>query len=56
MFIFAYMIWDRRTALYPIREKAIDLNEKQKNLIRALREYAKENKDLQIILKNYNLL
>jgi len=40
IFMFGYMIWDRRTPLQPALDKATDADTKSANLILALREYS----------------
>lgn len=54
--MFAYMVWDRRTAIKPVSERVEVIKEKYSNLILALKEFSKENKKLEAILKTYNLL
>jgi len=56
IFMLGYMIWDRRTALKPALLKAEDANDKTRNLVSALREYARSHPDLAEILKTYGLL
>jgi hypothetical protein len=56
IFMLGYMIWDRRTALKPALLKAEDANDKTRNLVSALREYARAHPDLAEILKTYGLL
>lgn len=51
-----YMIWDRRTALKPALLKDEDATDKTRNLVAALREYARSHPDLAEILKTYGLL
>jgi hypothetical protein len=56
IFMLGYMIWDRRTALKPALLKAEDANDKTRNLVSVLREYARAHPDLAEILKTYGLL
>ena|SRR5680860_510188 len=56
IFMFGYMIWDRRTALQPALDKATDADAKSTNLIRALREYSKKHADLAEILRTHGIL
>ena len=56
LFMFGYMIWDRRTALQPALEKASDANEKNTTLIQTLREYSKKHADLAEILRSHGIL
>ena len=56
IFMLGYMIWDRKTALQPALDKAVDANEKSTNLIRALREYSKKHADLAEILRTHGIL
>ena len=46
IFMLGYMIWDRRTALQPALDKAINAEAKNTSLIHALREYSKNHADL----------
>ncbi len=56
LFMFGYMIWNRRTALQPALDKATDAEAKSTNLIRALREYSKKHADLAEILRTHGIL
>lgn len=56
LFILGYTIWDRRTALQPALEKSSDAVSKSENLIKVLREYAKNHPDLANILRSHGLL
>ncbi|MEA3444339.1 MAG: hypothetical protein U9R19_06375 [Bacteroidota bacterium] len=58
LFNFGYLIWDRRTALYPLREQTFLLAEKEKEhekkleqLTNSFKELAKEDKKVADILK-----
>ncbi len=55
IFMMGYMIWDRRTAMNPVREKVTDMEAKQNNLIRALKEHSKEDPKLADILRSFGL-
>ncbi|MCF8304660.1 MAG: hypothetical protein K9I94_15400, partial [Bacteroidales bacterium] len=56
IFLLGYTIWDRRTALKPVVHKANYVEDKNKSLINALREYARNHPDLAEILKSHGLL
>jgi hypothetical protein len=56
VFTLGYIIWDRRTALKPALDKAEDVDYKTRNLISALREYARNHPDLADILRTNGLL
>ena len=56
LFMLGYMIWDRRTALQPALERAIEADAKSTNLIRTLREYSKKHPDLAEILRSHGIL
>ena len=56
LFMLGYMIWDRRTALQPALDKAIDADAKSTNLIKTLREYSKKHPDLAEILRSHGIL
>ncbi|MDZ7742805.1 MAG: hypothetical protein U5Q03_13960 [Bacteroidota bacterium] len=56
IFLLGYTIWDRRTALKPALDSASRTEDKNKNLINALREYARKHPDLAEILKTHGLL
>ncbi|HEY5511707.1 MAG TPA: hypothetical protein VIK10_11840 [Prolixibacteraceae bacterium] len=56
IFMFGYMIWDRRTAMQPALEKSIEAEAKSSNLIRALRDYSKKHADLAEILRTHGIL
>ncbi len=55
-FMLGYIIWDRRTALYPVKEKADTLENKSSVVFTILREYANTHPDLAKILKIHGLL
>ena len=56
LFMFGYMIWDRRTALRPALEKAQIAESLSSTNTRVLRDYAKEQPGLAEILKRHGLL
>ena len=56
IFMFGYMIWDRRTAMQPALEKSFEADAKSSNLIRALRDYSKKHTDLAEILRTHGIL
>ncbi len=54
--LFAYIVWDRRTAILPVKEKALD-NETKTNLIeKALKDYSKTKPELAEIMRTRGLL
>ncbi|MCD4696828.1 MAG: hypothetical protein K8S16_11380 [Bacteroidales bacterium] len=56
LFILGYMIWDRRTAISPVREKTFAVSEKINILEKILIEESKTNKRLAEILHSYGIL
>lgn len=56
IFIMVYLIWDRRTALKPALDKASAADDKSVNLLRAIRDCARNHPDLAEILKMHGLL
>lgn len=56
IFLLGYIIWDRRTAITPVREKAYILSENYQKLIAVLKEYAKKQPELAEILRTNGLL
>ena len=56
IFMFGYMIWDRRTAMQPALMQASKAEENSRNLINTLREYSKKHPDLAEILKTHGIL
>lgn len=56
LFTLGYTIWDRRTALVPMREKTYSVSEKVRILESVLKEEAKTNIRLADILKSYGML
>jgi hypothetical protein len=56
LFMFGYMIWDRRTALQPALAQASKAEEISRNLLTTLREYAKKHADLAEILRTHGIL
>ena len=49
--LFGYLLYDRRTTLYPIKRKTEELEEKNTIIINVLKKQAKDNKQLSEILK-----
>ncbi len=49
LFVLGFIIWDRRTAMEPVRERT-------QSLLQSLREYAKEQPKLADILRSHGLL
>ena len=49
--LFGYLLYDRRTTLYPIKRKTEELEEKNTIIINVLKKQAKGNKQLTEILK-----
>ncbi|MBC8489572.1 MAG: hypothetical protein H8D45_26440 [Bacteroidetes bacterium] len=56
LFSLGYIIWDRRTALTPMREKTQSVSEKVLILEKVLKEEAKSNIRLAEILRSYGIL
>ena len=56
IFLLGYIIWDRRTALIPVREKNFDVSEKNKLLLKILKEYSQKQPELAKIMKLHGLL
>ncbi|MBI4646438.1 MAG: hypothetical protein HY738_07555 [Bacteroidia bacterium] len=63
LFTLGYLIWDRRTALNPLREKTYEIKEKtnaiesEKNLIfKIFKEFATKEPKFAEVLKTYGLL
>ena len=56
LFLFGYIIWDRRTALNPIQNKTLSLEERINKLEFMNREQAKINPGFAEILRNAGLL
>ena len=56
IFMFGYMIWDRRTAMQPALGQSSKAEENSRNLILSLREYAQKHVDLAEILRTHGLL
>ncbi len=56
IFMMGYMIWDRRTAMDPIREKVERLTYGQDNLTKVLIEHAHKDPELANILRTFGLL
>ena len=56
IFMFGYIIWDRRTAMQPALDQSLKAEENSRNLILSLREYAQKHVDLAEILRTHGLL
>jgi hypothetical protein len=56
IFMFGYMIWDRRTAMQPALDQSSKAEENSRNLILSLREYSQKHVDLAEILRSHGLL
>lgn len=56
IFMFGYIIWDRRTAMQPALDQSSRAEENSRNLIASLREYSKKHADLADILRTNGLL
>jgi membrane-bound acyltransferase YfiQ involved in biofilm formation len=56
LFMFGYMIWDRRTAMKPALEQASKATEDNRNFLTVLRDYSKKHPDLAEILKTNGML
>jgi len=56
IFMMGYMIWDRRTAMNPVREKVERLTYGQDNLTKVLIEHSHKDPELANILRTFGLL
>jgi len=56
LFLFGYIVWDRRAALNPIQNKALSLEERLSKIEFITREQAKNDPVFSQILKNAGLL
>ncbi len=56
IFMMAYMIWDRRTAMQPALAQSAKAEENSRNLIIMLREYSKKHPDLAELLRTHGIL
>ena len=56
LFMFGYMIWDRRTAMQPALERSSIAEENSRTLLTMLREYSKKHADLAEILRSHGIL
>jgi len=56
IFMMGYMIWDRRTALNPVREKTFSLSNRTDKLENALIELSKTDNKLAEILRTFGVL
>ena len=56
IFMFGYMIWDRRTAMQPALVQASKAEENSRKLISTLLEYSKKHPDLAEILRIHRIL
>ena len=56
IFMFGYMIWDRRTAMQLALEQSSKTEENSRNLILSLRDYSQKHVDLADILRTHGLL
>jgi len=54
--LFGFVLWDRRSALAPAIRKTRDLEEREENLEKALKEFALKNPDMKDILKHLGIL
>ncbi len=54
--MFAYMVWDRRSALHPIQQKTIDHEERLRKLERISKEHAKKDPAFAELLRIAGLL
>jgi len=55
IFMMGYMIWDRRTALNPIREKVEQNIRTQEDLKNVLIEYSRKDPKLVDILRSFGI-
>ncbi len=56
LFLFGYIIWDRRTALNPVQNKTLSLEERMNKIEFTYREQAKKDPGFAEILRNAGLL
>jgi hypothetical protein len=56
LFMFGYMIWDRRTAMKPALEQASRAMLDNRNFLTVLRDYSKKHPDLADILRTHGML
>jgi hypothetical protein len=56
LFMFGYMVWDRRTAMKPALAQSSRALEGNTNLLKVLRDYSKKHPDLAEILRSHGIL
>ena len=56
LFMFGYIIWDRRTAMKPALEQASRAMLDNRNFLTVLRDYSKKHPDLAEILRAHGML
>ncbi|MBU4502679.1 MAG: hemolysin XhlA family protein [Nanoarchaeota archaeon] len=56
IFMMAYMIWDRRTAMQPALSQSAKAEDSSRNLIIILREYSKKHPELAELLRTHGML
>lgn len=56
LFMFGYIIWDRRTAMKPALEQASRAMLDNRNFLTVLRDYSKKHPDLAEILRTHGML
>lgn len=56
LFMFGYIVWDRRTAMKPALQQAARAMEDNRQFITILRDYSKKHPDLAEILRMHGLL
>jgi tetrahydromethanopterin S-methyltransferase subunit G len=56
IFMLGYMIWNRRTALKPALDKAVETESRTKSFLVVLREYAVKHPELAEIMRTHGLL
>jgi hypothetical protein len=56
IFMLGYMIWNRRTALKPALDKAVEAESRTKSFLVVLREYAVKHPELAEIMRTHGLL
>ena len=56
LFLFGYIIWNRRTALNPVQNKTLSLEERMSKIEFTFREQAKKDPGFAEILRNAGLL
>ena len=56
LFMFSYIVWDRRTAMRPALEQASKAMEDNRSFLTVLRDYSKKHPDLAEIMRTHGML